>query len=381
MTANALRSLWEEPPAPNAPRRVWRDWVLVGAIGATAAFEGLLRPDVTWRPVAVAVALGLGCAMLWRRTHPLAVVLTVFGAVTIVDVLSNMTPGPPFGLFTMAFVIVLPYALCRWGSGRDVVIGMAFTLGTHVLRELVHTNYRDLAFGVPVLLLAAVLGLAVRYRETARGRELREVKLLEREQLARELHDTVAHHVSAIVIQAQAGRVVAGSQPAAAVDALRVIETEASLALKEMRFMVGALRDGQTAELVPQRGVADIRRLAGAVGDTPHVAVELSGELDDLPPAIGATVYRLAQESITNAMRHALHASTIDVRVVGDPDVIRLSVFDDGDATAISRSTWGYGLVGMTERAALLGGTLEAGPGVGQGWTVTAVLPREVPGR
>jgi signal transduction histidine kinase len=89
---------------------------------------------------------------------------------------------------------------------------------------------------------------------------------------------------------------------------------------------------------------------------------------------VGAAIYRIAQESITNALRHARHATRIAVRVSGEDDCVRLVVRDDGEATAGAPA--GYGLAGMTERATLLGGTLEAGPGSGRGWTVTAVLPR-----
>ncbi len=87
-------------------------------------------------------------------------------------------------------------------------------------------------------------------------------------------------------------------------------------------------------------------------------------------------MYRLAQEAITNATQHARHATRIDVHVAGDDDCVRLTVRDDGDAGSVDRSRSGYGLIGMAERAALLGGTLEAGPGPGKGWTVDAVLPR-----
>ena len=87
-------------------------------------------------------------------------------------------------------------------------------------------------------------------------------------------------------------------------------------------------------------------------------------------------MYRLAQESITNALRHARHATRIVVCVAGEDDYVRLTVRDDGDASSADRSPFGYGLVGMTERATLLGGTLEAGPGLEEGWTVNAVLPR-----
>ncbi len=217
----------------------------------------------------------------------------------------------------------------------------------------------------------------MRYRANSRLREEDQVKLLEREQIARELHDTVAHHVSAIAVQAQAGRALAATQPEAAEGILEVIEEEASRALAEMRIMVGALRRGEGPDLAPQRGVADIERLAHSAGDRPRVDVELSGDLDDLGPSVGAAMYRLAQESITNALRHARHATRIEVCVAGDEDCVRLTVRDDGDPSLLgAASSWGFGLVGMAERVKLLGGTFEAGPSPGRGWAITAMLPR-----
>lgn len=376
MVRNGLLSLWDEPSAPNPPTRVWRDWVLVGALSLSAVLEGLLRPDVTWRPVALILALALALTLFWRRTHPLAVTIIVVASVTVVDLAAPYSPDSPFGLFSMAFILLLPYALGRWASGRDIIIGLALTLGTHVLREVLHDNTGDILVGVPFLLAPALLGLAVRWRTSARTREFDQVRLREREQLARELHDTVAHHVSAIAIQAQAGSVIADSRPDAAVAALRAIEVEATRALTEMRDMVGALREGQPADLVPQLGVADIWQLAGTTGDSPLVAVDVSGDVGDLRLSVDATLYRLAQEAITNAVRHARHATRIDVRIAVVDDRVRLTVVDDGDPTSIGRPSPGYGIVGMTERATLLGGTLEAGPRPDRGWTVTAVLPR-----
>jgi signal transduction histidine kinase len=228
------------------------------------------------------------------------------------------------------------------------------------------------------LLLVAAVGASVRYQDKARTRGMDQVKLLEREQLARELHDTVAHHVSAIVIRAQAGRVVAASDPTAALEALGVIEAEASRTLAEMRSLVGALRQGEAAELAPQRGVSDIERLTTSAGDRPHVEVEFSGDLDGLRPSVDTALYRLAQESITNAVRHARHATRIQVTVHGEGNSVRLTVGDDGDAGGFDpRSASGFGLIGMAERAKLLGGTLEAGPNRNRGWTVHAVLPRD----
>jgi signal transduction histidine kinase len=373
--SSAIRSFWAEPPAPDPPARVWRDWALLPLIAVSAVLETVFREDLVWRPLGLVVCLGLAVALLWRRTHPLLVTVIAFGATTLLDTAARLFADEPTAiLFTTAYVLLLPYALLRWGSGRDAAIGMGFLLTLHLVTEITTGTLGDLIAGAAVFLVAAELGAAVRYRTGSRLREREQIALREREQLARELHDTVAHHVSAIAIRAQAGRALAASQPGAAVEALEVIEDAASRTLTELRAIVGALRDGDEAELKPQRGVADIARLAGTT-DGPRVGVELSGDLDGLRPMVGAAIYRIAQESITNAVRHARHATEIAVRVSGEDDCVRLVVRDDGEANASAPP--GYGLAGMTERAALLGGTLEAGPSSGgRGWTVTAVLPR-----
>jgi len=374
---DAVRSLWAEPRAPHPPPRVWRDWLLVAVLVPAAILEGILREDLVWRGVALALGVALVITLLERRTHPLGAVAVAFGALGAVSVAALLGPGEPVGLDTTAYVIVLPYSLIRWGSGREATIGLAIILIVAALGIAGDfTGVGEAVAGIAFLLFPAVLGASVRFRAASRLRELDQVKLREREQLARELHDTVAHHVSAIAIQAQAGRTVATSDPGGAVRALEVIEEEASRTLAEMRTMVGVLREGEQPDLAPQRDVADITRLARSGGQRPHVNVDLSGELHDLGPAVGAALYRLAQESITNAARHARHATCIDVRVAGDEDCVRLTVRDDGEAGAAARSPAGYGLAGMTERATLLGGTLEAGPDLDRGWTVTAVLPR-----
>jgi signal transduction histidine kinase len=377
MLTNAVRALWAEARAPKPPARVWRDWVLVGLLLPTAILEGIFRESLTWRPVAVVLAVGVVCALLWRRTHPLAVVAVSFGAGIVASIGSLVTSGNPVGLFTMACLLLLPYSLVRWGSGREMGIGMVIILVGLVMGLVSdYTGVLDSVLGSMVLLFPVTLAAAVRYRSTSRMRELDQVRLREREQLARELHDTVAHHVSAIAIRAQAGRVVAATNPDAALDALAVIEEEASRTLAEMRIMVGGLRDNGSPVLVPQPGVADLERLARSVGDRPRVELTLSGDLDNLGSSIGTAIYRIAQESVTNAVRHARHATRIDVRVAGDTDCVRLTVSDNGDAGSIVRNPLGYGLIGMSERAMLLGGFLEAGPGPEHGWTVEATLPR-----
>lgn len=160
-----------------------------------------------------------------------------------------------------------------------------------------------------------------------------------------------------------------------------MIEAEASRALAEMRTMVRVLRRDEPAELAPGRRIADLEQLASRSRSGPSVDVEIRGDLDDLPPSVGAAIYHLAQESVTNARRHARHATRIEVRVAADDTSVRLHVSDDGDPPAVRPAARpaGYGLIGMIERADLLGGTCEAGPNPDRGWTVTAVLPRTQP--
>ncbi len=293
--ASVVGSLWDEPRAPRPPNRVWRDWALVGVLVPMAALEGILRDDVVWRPVALVLCVGLACTLLWRRTKPLAAVAVSFGALIVVEVAALIADVGPVGLDTMAYVLLLPYALFRWGSGREAVAGLVLILVMAVLAIAADaTDLGEAVFGAALLLFPAALGASVRYWATSRLQELDQVKIREREQLARELHDTVAHHVSAIAIRAQAGRVVAASDPEAAVDALQLIEAEASRTLAEMRVIVAALRVREHPDLSPQRGVADIERLARTVGGSARVEVELSGDLHDLRPSVGAAIYRLA---------------------------------------------------------------------------------------
>jgi len=342
-----------------------------------AVLEGVFRDDLVWAVVSVALVVALVPTLLWRRTHPLVAVAVAFGTLATVDVVSLAVGADWEGLNTGVFVLLLPYALFRWGAGREAAIGLAVILIPVLLSAFHPIPIGEVIAGGLIVLFAATVGASVRYQDNARLRGMDQVKLREREQLARELHDTVAHHVSAIAIRAQAGRVVGSSDPAAALDALAVIEEEASRTLAEMRAMVGALRHGEEPDLAPQRGVADIERLTTGTGDRPHVDVELSGKLDGLRPSVDAALYRLAQESITNAVRHARRATRVHVTVSGDDDCVRLTVGDDGDAGPFDpRSSSGFGLIGMAERAKLLGGTLEAGPNRNRGWTVQAVLPR-----
>lgn len=375
--SNVLRSLWNEPRVPNPPRRVWHDWALVGTLELIAVLEGLFAPDVVWRPVALPVAMILLAPLLWRRTHPLPSVAVTFGGIALLDIATLLAGRDSASLFVMIGTVVFPYALFRWGSGKDAAVGFVLMALPHVMNMIYYPSPAETtAAGFAFLLFPSALGASVRFRAKAREREIDEVKLLEREQLARELHDTVAHHVSAIVIQAQAGRAMASSNPEAARTVLETIEAEASRTLGEMRSMVGVLRRGE-AQLVPQRGIGDLDQLSANRGGKLAVELDLRGDLAGIHPTIQAAIYRLAQEAITNARRHARNATRVTVRLVGDGDTVSLTVGDNGDATHFDRGgASGYGLVGMEERAVLHGGTFAAGPNNGRGWTVRATLPR-----
>lgn len=373
-----VRALWDAPAAyPPPPRRVWRDWVLLGVLPPLVLIEATVRPDVPWRWLWAVVLVALVPTLLWRRTRPLTMVAIAFVAGWIFTIVT----GDEAQFLTSAYFLILIYALMRWGTGRAMLGGAAIVL-VSVFTPLVFAapTAVDLVGGLAVVVTTGTLGVAFRWRAGARARELERMRLLEREQLARDLHDTVAHHVSAIAIQAQAGTAVAASDPDAAAEVLRVIEGEASRTLDEMRSMVRVLRRDErrerddAAELLPSPGLADVRRLAGTDAAGLTIDVQVAGDADTIPPTVGATVFRLAQEAVTNARRHARNASRVDVRVQVDAAGIRLDVRDDGEPAA--SVVPGYGLTGMAERAALLGGSCEAGPAPGGGWAVTAVLPR-----
>jgi signal transduction histidine kinase len=388
MVGNVLRALWAEPRPTGAPARVWRDWVLVGGLLAWSVFEALLREagtyfkfgpeiDLVWRPVAVVVTVAVLLPLLWRRTHPFAAAVTAFGillAFDLVRVLATIEEGL---LWSIAGVLVLPYSLFRWGAGREAGIGLGVILVWLVVTHVADpTDVGDMVAGYGFFLFSAALGASIRFHAMSRTRDIEQAKLRQRNQLARELHDTVGHHVSAIAIQAQAGRTLAASDPDRALRTLDTIEEAASRALAEMRAMVSILREGAEADLAPQPGLADLEHLARAVEAPPRVDVQLSGDLDDLNPAVEAALYRIAQESITNAGRHARDATLIAIEVRGDEREVRLMIRDDGHPVPAAQATSGYGLVGMAERATLLGGTLRAGPSPDRGWTVNAVFPK-----
>lgn len=372
------RSLWDEPRPADAPPVGRLDWLLAGVFAAAVVVEGVARPDVAWRPVVSVLGLALVPALLWRRAHPLLATVGGWGVAGLLSVLQLTADTDDLGLYSMLAVLALLHSLVRWGSGREIAAGTAFVAAVAVLGMIASSaGLADVFGGTVLLLLVGALAAVFRYRADLWSRQQREIRNQERVALARELHDTVAHHVSAIAVQAQAGGVVVGSQPEKAAEVLASIESEASRTLAEMRSMVRVLRDDEIADYAPQLGVADLPGLAR--GDvTPTVEVSLDGSLTQLARPVDAALYRLAQEALTNAVRHARGATCVSIEVRREGDAVRLRVADDGGAEQ-GASEPGFGLLGMAERAQLLGGSLTAGPSPEGGWVVEAALPVEAP--
>ena len=206
----------------------------------------------------------------------------------------------------------------------------------------------------------------------------------ERVRIARELHDLVAHHLSMISVQAEAARLTTAGLPAEGARQLAAIGDTARTALVEMRRLLGVLREDAPQEVgrKPQPGLTDLTQLVDQARETSRAGVRLivSGPIATLDPAVLLTAFRITQEALTNARRHAQDAA-VDVLLRCEPDELRILVRDNGPAWGAAATgersdrSSGHGLVGMRERAAMLGGWLRAGPAPDCGFLVEASLP------
>ncbi|MEI2774769.1 MAG: histidine kinase [Tetrasphaera sp.] len=372
------RSIWREPRPAGAPPVSRLDWLLVGGFGAAALVEGLARADLAGQPFVTVLAMALMPALLWRRSRPLLACVAGFGVAGVLSVIQLSTRSGDLGLYSMMAILILLYSLVRWGAGREIALGMPFVAAVVALgMSATSAGGAELVGGSLLLLLIAALAAVFRYRAALWQRQHREIRNQERLALARELHDTVAHHISAIAVQAQAGGVVASSQPLQAAQILAAIESEASRTLAEMRAMVRVLRDDEWDAYAPRLGVADLAGLA-RTDSSPAIEISLAGAVTRLPAPVDAAIYRLVQEALTNAIRHARSATRVGIDVCRVGEVVRVRIADDGLPHPGPGPEPGFGLTGMTERAHLLGGSLAAGPGAEGGWVVEAELPAEV---
>ncbi|MEM1178310.1 MAG: sensor histidine kinase [Acidobacteriota bacterium] len=372
---DALAALWSEPRPADPPSPGTRDLLFGLAAMAVMVADAALQPGQVHRPLAVALSIFVGVLILLRLRWPLGAFLTAFGVGFSVEIVTTVQAtgweAPP----SHALALILPFALCRWGAGWQMAVGFGVLLGIFGLAAaLGDLRTPQEAIGSAVMLLfPAALGSTARFQSRSQAQALGRVKLEERERLARELHDTVAHHVSAIAIQAQAGRAVADRSPERALATLEVIEGAAKKTLEEMRDIVGALRSDGEHDLAPQKGLSDLPQLVAEAG----AELSMEGDFSDLRPAAGSAIYRMVQEAITNAERNARNKTKVWVDLRGDGSAVTLRVRDDGDPTPVgARGRRGFGLLGLAERAALLGGRFEAGPDPAGGWCLEAELPR-----
>ncbi|WP_084210917.1 sensor histidine kinase [Pseudonocardia acaciae] len=238
------------------------------------------------------------------------------------------------------------------------------------------TSYAQLEAGIVAWCVALGVGLWLRFIDQRHREATETVRREERLTLARELHDVVAHSITGVILQAQAGRILARKRPEALGDTLTDIETAGTDALAAMRRVVGVLRTEEHHTPVAP-GAEQLTELVRRFdGHGPAVRLNLPAEHPTLPPEVATTVYRIVQESLTNIARHAPHAQAATVEVTHDPHTLTVEVTDDAPpGPRAHHHRGGFGLVGMRERVEALGGTLHAGPQPDAGWSVRATLP------
>ena len=360
---------------------------------------GLLVPGVVGhllagQPLASLLTAAQVAPLWWRRAHPSAVFAVVAATSAAQAVLHDL---PITG--QLAFPIAT-YSVARWSPRSH---GLGALLVGYAGAVVAAWSWIG-GFGAPTITLSAVtpyvvtiaaivtaawaLGSAAQTREryvaslVARAEQAermaeREVELAardERSRIAREMHDVVAHGLSVIVVQADGATYAAAKDPQVAVSTLETISAAGREALTEMRRLLGLLREGDTG-VVPQPGLDDVRHLvdeARAAGT--RVDADLPESTPAVPDGVGLAAYRIVQEALTNVRKHAGPDAAVQVRVAVDR-AVTVDVRDDGHGAAAHADGRGLGLVGMRERAAVHGGTLEAGPAPGGGFAVSARLP------
>src|ERR1700754_2564130 len=375
-----------------------------GLIAEVTAYALWLAPDSvlaynTGNVVIIIAALVVpGIVLLRRRPGADLVRIAVFAvgtslaisalAVTPAVTLLGSGVGPTFyfsftELLALAVLVVAVLRRCELRAALGLTAAAAVAIVASPLTRFDGSDAR--ALSLPCALGwggAVAIGLVLREVETRRRAALADVRSAERMELARELHDVVAHHVTGIVVAAQAASVVARRSPDDVDRALAAIEMAGTDALAAMRRMVGVLR-GQDAEATRTPG-AELREVRTLVDrfDPESRLVRLTTapglEQAVLPAGVAATGYRVVQEALTNVRRHAPDATAVEVDVRMREEALLVSVRNDGVPAigVVPRAgSSGFGLAGMAERVGALDGTLTAGPTAPGVWTVSARLP------
>ena len=358
--------------------------LLLAAFDAVVAFSqagSWARMDRVMPLAVLGVSLIAVVAVAVRRRHCILALVVVSGAtlgLTAVAMLSSTSLQPSFtALFALA--LLSAHALHVEPGGPAVVATVLAAIA--VLGEPARLQTR-LTMVVQFLCLscfgaAVAAGIYLRWSAWRRFAGEEAARNDERLEIARELHDLVGHYVTGMVVQAQAARHVAASNPAAATEALQRIETAGGEAMTAMRRMIGGLRDD--AATTPGVGWDEVEALgAAAVGDGVPLRLTIDPSVRSVPVELTSSVHRILAESLTNVRRHAREVTVVDATVDLEGDAAATSVVvrvhDDGlGSSAPLHDT--YGLVGMRERAEALGGSLYAGPAPSGGWLVHATFP------
>lgn len=389
------------------PRPPWTDVGLAAALALVAAVDlavdprgsALLPAGSAW--LVWPVWLAMFVPLAWRRVRPLTT-MTITGCATGLFAVVGVPPGAAItavvvALYSVAaygrrtdgvaslaisgFFIVTAY-LSAWWQGHEVVSAIGLT--QFVVNLFAFAGVWALGDRTRVRRLI-VAQLEARAKEAERSQQLAAQLAVadERRRIARELHDVVAHAVSVVVVQASAGRRVVARDPDAAGRALAAIEGTGRDALGELRHLVGVLREDDTPgdERSPQPTLDTLPELVGRLREVGiPVTLRDHGDARPVPPGVAVSAYRIAQEALTNVLKHAGPVEEVLVEVVRHPDRLSVAVEDDGDGAATGAGAEGSGLLGMRERAAVFGGSLRAGPRPGGGFVVRARLPYAVTG-
>lgn len=368
------------------------DLVLGAAVTAIVAIAiavdigGSRQADV----LAYLFAIGLGALMLVRRDYPvLALAATAVGIVGY-----YLADYPPIGMalpIAAALYSAAEQDKLRWAIGIGAALLVTSTYGR--LNEGDDPSYLfgyELASTVMIMAASIALGDNVRVRRLWRAEHARREALAaaerereaarriesERVRIARELHDVLAHTVAVVSMQADVATEALADDPGATRDALRTIRTASSDAMRELRSMLGVLRNAPDAHsLEPAGSLSNLAKLAELVTESGlPVSVHVEGDPVPVSGVVDTTAYRIVQEGLTNALRHA-QATSVDVTLTYGADRLEIGVVDDGRGGDVTSG--GQGLVGMRERASLLGGTVSAGNSPAGGFAVNATLPLE----
>ncbi len=375
-------------------------WVAIDAViallFAAALLVGSTRPAYgvpLWVAYLLALISSLPAAV--RRLWPLPV-LGVVLAGSVAGMAIGTGKDPSGVVAFVLYLVALRYPRRRSAAVLAGVLALT-AAGTVAGGAALHHDQASAVtarfVGTAVVLTAAwVIGVAVRQqraytaglREQAERRvqaqlaEGRSAATEERLRIARELHDVVAHSLSLIAVQAGVGNYVASARPEEAARALASIESTSRGALREMRRLLGVLRDDSAGtEMAPAHGLADVGQLVTGTADAGvRVQLEIRGTQRPVPPGVDLAAYRIIQEALTNVVKHA-QTTASRVLVTHTDDAIFLEITDVGDgaaADAVAASA-GHGIAGMRERASLFGGEFHAGPLPGRGFRVAARLP------